>query len=99
MKINKYLIIKLFCLALIILFPDFVFAADQASPFDAIEEKGDQTIEWLTTTLIVILGTIAIFIMGIAIKFGKMNWTMAATIIAAIVICAKAKTIVEFFVS
>ncbi len=89
------LIISLLILGLIILIPDVVFA--QGTPFDSVTEKGEESVSWITGSFMKIIGTIAVVALAVGMGTGKLDWRIAVTVIAAIIIGFNAGNIVEAF--
>ena len=65
------------------------------SPFDAITNVGEESTNWATTSLMVIVGAIAIVAVAIGMLAGKFSWQIAATVISAIIIGFNARNIVQ----
>jgi len=89
---TKSLVIASFLVLTIILFPEISFAQ---SPFDAIDEKGQEATNWATTTLWTTLSTLAILVLAAGLFMGKINWQTALIVFFAIILGFAAPEIVS----
>ena len=76
---------------MVLLFPEITLAQ---SPFDAVSEQGNSIVDWAINDLWVILSTIAVLVTAAAVKFGKINWPLAVSIIIAIILGFHAQDVV-----
>lgn len=86
-------------ISLVSLIPDPTFAQAGSSPFDSIDKVGTEVNNWLSGTFLAWMGTISLIIFGIALKFGKADWTKGIHVVGSILFIANAAVIVTWIIS